>query len=58
MTILMNWLAEAVGATNDNSIMDIEENCGSIWITLEDGTTKSLMVIDCEPEEDEQEIQH
>lgn len=32
-------------------IKDIEENAGSMWITLEDGNVKSLMIIDCEKEE-------
>lgn len=33
-----------------DEISGIEENTGEIWITLNDGSVKSLSVIDCETE--------
>ncbi len=35
---------------NIEDVVNIESNAGSIWIELNDNTTKSLTIIDCEPE--------
>lgn len=34
-----------------SEVVNVEENCGNIWITLEDGSVKSISIIDCEKEE-------
>lgn len=31
------------------NIIDVEENCGSIWITLSDDSVKYIVIEDCEP---------
>lgn len=31
-------------------VKEVEENCGSMWITTKDGKTYSVSVMECEPE--------
>ena len=53
---ILTWLVtnlEIEATENGLHIVGVEENAGSIWIDLSDGTTKSLAIIDCEPENPE-----
>lgn len=34
----------------ENPMVGVEENAGSIWITFADGSVKSILIIDCEPQ--------
>lgn len=47
--ILMHILGAVGGLDN---IASVEENAGSLWITLKDGTTHYIMVAECEKEEE------
>jgi coenzyme F420-reducing hydrogenase beta subunit len=33
-------------------VKEVEENCGSMWITTKDGKTYWIQVSECEPQED------
>lgn len=34
-----------------DEVKDVEENAGSMWITTKDGKTYSVSVMECEPDE-------
>lgn len=34
-----------------DEVSEVEENCGSMWITTKDGKTYSVSVSECEPQE-------
>jgi len=36
-------------------VTGVEENCGSMWVTTKDGKTYSVSVMECEPEENDEE---
>lgn len=46
---IADWVLSQLPEETD--VQEVEENAGSIWITLTDGSVKSLMIIDCEKEE-------
>ena len=49
---IATWVLTQLGEMPDAAyIKDIEENCGSIWITLDNGKTYSIQIIECEPEQ-------
>jgi coenzyme F420-reducing hydrogenase beta subunit len=37
-------------------VKDVEENAGSMWITTKDGKVYSISVMECEPEENDEEV--
>ena len=51
-------LSESIGSFvlgevgGSSHIKEIEENCGSMWITTNDGKTYSINVTECESEEE------
>jgi hypothetical protein len=45
-------LGELGGA---EEVTGVEENCGSMWVTTKDGKTYSVSVMECEPEENDEE---
>jgi len=32
-------------------VSEVEENCGSMWVTTKDGKTYSVSIMECEPQE-------
>jgi hypothetical protein len=51
--IFNSEIAGFVNESVDGVITSVEENCGSFWITTDEGKTYSIMVMECEPEEDD-----
>ena len=51
---ISEYVLEQLGAydgdVEDETITEVEENCGSIWITMKDGKTYSIQIIECEKE--------
>lgn len=43
---ILSFLSEEI---DFDEITNVESNCGSLWIDLKDGTTKSISITDCEP---------
>lgn len=50
-------IASYVKDSLEGEIVSMEENCGSMWITTDSGKVYSIMVMECEPEE-EDEFEH
>ena len=48
---VMDWIKGEMGLSEINTIAAVEVNAGGIWITLEDGSIKSIIVIDVDPED-------
>lgn len=48
---ILNYILDEVGGIDN--IKEVEENAGSIWIDMKDGSTKSIMIIDTESNEAE-----
>lgn len=48
---ILNYVLDELGGIDE--IESTEENAGSIWITMKDGTVKSIMIHDCEADEAE-----
>jgi len=51
--LILTHVLKLLGVTEFNEISKVEESWGSMWVTLEDGSVKSLTVVDCEPEKEE-----
>lgn len=43
--VVLDYIYDKIGASELNSITDVEVEEGNIWITLEDGSIKSLVVV-------------
>ena len=52
MSELLEQIAYYVEGEVEGNITEVEENCGSIWITTDEGKTYSILVTECEPNED------
>jgi hypothetical protein len=51
---ILSFIVESLGITDNEEelhIASIEENCGSMWVTLSDGTTQSISIFETEPDE-------
>ena len=49
---ITSFIMEQMGISEMNEIAEVEINAGGIWITLDDGSIKSIMVIDVERDAD------
>ena len=45
-------IASYVKGNVEGEVVSTEENCGSMWITTDSGKVYSIMVMECEPEEE------
>lgn len=52
MDKLLEQIAYYVQGEVDGEITEVEENCGSIWITTDTGQTFSILVTECEQDPD------
>lgn len=34
-----------------DEVKEVEDNCGSMWVTTKDGKTHSISIEECEPQE-------
>ena len=51
---IKSYVLDQLGVSDEHDaepIESVEENCGSIWITLDNGKTYSIQIIECEPEQ-------
>jgi len=47
-------IASYVKGEVEGEVVSTEENCGSLWITTDSGKVYSIMVMECEPDEDDE----
>ena len=52
MNELLEQVAYYVDDQLDGDVTHVEENCGFIWIETDKGKSYSILVTECEPDED------